>query len=39
MGTVAALGWDANAFDENPLKTMSKQARYRSPYPSAPAYF
>ena len=39
MGTVAVLGRDANTFDENPLKTMSEQVRYCSPYPAPIAHF
>ena len=37
METVAELGRDADAFDKNPLKTMSEQVCYRSPFPFPPA--
>lgn len=33
MGTVAAPRRDANAFDENPLKTMSENPNYETDFP------
>lgn len=37
METVTALGRDADAINENPLKAISEQTCYRSPFPFPPA--
>lgn len=37
METITALERDANAINENPLKAISGQTCYRSPFPFPPA--